>query len=129
MLKAIDGLKRDLSRVENSKLDSAARLSAARDAVLSALIIASEFHKWTVVDNEAAIDARIRCLDGAKRGLAKKARDTKLRDMKLAREYEARRSRPGCLSDSALMQVVGKSVGLRRSASIAAIKRGLQLLK
>jgi hypothetical protein len=47
----------------------------------------------------------------------------------LAREYQARRSKPGGPSDSALMQEIGKSAGLSRTASIEAIKRGLQILK
>jgi hypothetical protein len=84
---------------------------------------------WTVVDNEPAIDARIRSVDGAKRGAAGKARATQARDVELASEYQARRSKPGGLSVSALMQEIGKSAGLGRTASIEAIKRGLQKLK
>ena len=128
MLKTIDDLERHLSRLDRSDLDSAARLNAL-DAVHSALILASEFHGWTVVDNEPAIDARIRSVDGAKRGAAGKARATQARDVELASEYQARRSKPGGLSVSALMQEIGKSAGLGRTASIEAIKRGLQKLK
>jgi hypothetical protein len=128
MLETIDDLERHLSRLEGSDLDSAARQNALA-AVHSALILASEFHGWTVVDNERAIDTRIRCMDGAKRGPAGKARAIEDRDVKLAHQYRARRSKPGGLSDSALMQEIGKSEGLGRSASIKAIKRGLQKLK
>jgi hypothetical protein len=128
MLKTIDDLKRRLSRFERSDLDSAARQNALA-AVHSALILASQFHGWTVVDNEPAIDARIRSLVGAKRGAAGKARATQARDEKLARNYLARRSKPRRLSDSALMQEIGKSEGLGRTASIEAIKRGRQKLK
>ncbi len=128
MLKTIDDLERHLSRLERSDLDSAARLNAL-GAVHSALILASEFHGWTVVDNEPAIDARIRSVDGAKRGSAAKARATQARDVKLAREYLARQSKPSGLSVSALMQEIGKSARLGRTASIDAIKRGLQKLK
>ena len=80
-------------------------------------------------DNELAIDVRIRSVEGAKRGSAAKARGTQARDVELAREYRARRSKPRGLSNSALMQEIGKSAGLGRSASIDAIKRGLQNLK
>jgi hypothetical protein len=128
MLKTIDDLERHLSRLEGSDLDSAARQNALA-ALHSTLILASEFHSWTVVDNEPAIDARIRSVDGAKRGQAGKARAIQARNETLVREYLARRSKPGGLSDSALMQEIGRSEGLGRSASIDAIKRGLQNLK
>src|SRR5947208_12383979 len=123
MLKTIDDLKRRLSR--RSDLDSTARQNALA-AVHLALILASEFHGWTVVDNEPAIDARIRSVAGAKRGSVGKAREIETRDVELARKYLARRSKPGGQSDSALKQEIGKCAELGRTASIEAINRGLQ---
>jgi hypothetical protein len=125
MLKTLSQLEHHLYLLERSNLDPEARLNAFA-AVHSALILTSEYHGWTVVDNEPAIDARLRSVDGAKRGSAGKARATQARDIELAHEYLARRSKPGGQSNSALMEEIGKTIGLGRSASIAAIKRGLK---
>lgn len=52
-----------LSQLERQQ-DLASVRSLAYEAVLTALNFASDFHQWTVVDNEIAIDAQRRSVEG-----------------------------------------------------------------
>jgi len=75
---------------------------------------------------EAAVTVGEASLAGAKRGGRTRAQPE--RDVAYAREFQARRSSASC-SDTELKIRVGKEHGLKRSAAIAAIDRGLEKLR
>lgn len=99
----------------------------AYDAVQKALAACFTYHALGVIEHEVGIVAHGQSVDGAKRAKAEQAKIRKQRDVRLAREYQARSPHPRW-KPSVLMAEIGKSVGLSRSASIDAIKRGLQKL-
>jgi hypothetical protein len=99
----------------------------ATEAVHQALLLLSSVHQMAVIDNETAIDARIRSVAGAAKGGRKRA--TSHRDKEMAGEYVRRRvdEKRKHKSDSALKEEIGKEMhGLERRASIDAINRGLK---
>jgi hypothetical protein len=98
-------------------------------AVDAALIFASALHQWTIVDNEKSIADLIVSKDAGKRGPAEKVRQLLPRNVDMAKEFEAnlQKSRK---SETSLMAEIGrKKHGLRRSASIDAVKKGLAEMK
>jgi hypothetical protein len=99
----------------------------------STTIGSNEPHVFTVVDFENA-QSGAKSIAGAKKGGHAKAgsHPTLERNIKMAREYQQRERAAlhsgSTVSDTALMESIGRVHGLKRSAAIAAIKRGLAAL-
>ena len=96
----------------------------------STAIDTNKLHVVTVVDFENA-QVGAKSTAGAKKGgHAKAGSSSKLeRDIEMAREFQRRKrailDSGSKVSDAKLMERIGSVYGLKRSASIAAIKRGL----
>src|SRR5262245_56015025 len=101
----------------------------------STAIDTNELHVVTLVDfKNAQVGAK--SIAGAKKGgHAKAGSHPKLeREIELAREFQRRKraildSGSSNVSDTALMERIGSGHGLKRSAAIAAINRGLAALR
>jgi len=101
----------------------------------STAIDTDELHVVTLVDfKNAQVGAK--SIAGAKKGgHAKAGSHPKLeREIELARDFQRRKqaildSGSGNVSDTELMKRIGSGHGLKRSAAIAAIKRGLAALR
>jgi hypothetical protein len=101
-----------------------------RHRVTSTATGTNELHVVTMADFEHA-QVGAKSVAGAKKGgNAKAGSSSKLeRDIELAWEFQRKRAKSGStISDTALMERIGSRDGLKRSAAIAAIKRGLAAL-
>jgi hypothetical protein len=120
-----------LSQLERQQ-DLASVRSLAYEAVLTALNFASDFHQWTVVDNEIAIDAQRRSVEGAQNAQSSpkaKARAKKLeqRNVSMAEKFRQQVGRAG-KSPFALKVAIGKAAGLKPRQSVSAVDAGLKIL-
>src|SRR5215813_9521111 len=110
-------------------LAAAERNGASGDlyqAVYHSLLLAINDHQLTVVDNEPAIAARQESIEGARRGGSLRSASVKDRDLKMAEEFSKRQGKG--MNDTALMVKIGADhFGLKRRASINAVKRGQRL--
>jgi hypothetical protein len=85
-----------------------------------------------VAGEDAARGAAI--LEAAIEGGKKRSRERKVdmakRNKEMAKEFRRRKQKGSGLSDTALMETIGKDkkFGLKKSASIEAIKQGLKIL-
>jgi hypothetical protein len=128
-LRSLAKLEHYLSQLERQP-DLASVRSLAYEAVLTALHFGSDFHQWTVVDNEIAIDAQRRSVEGAQNAqstLKAKARAKRLeqRNVRMAKEFQERKRRSG-KSDFALKVAIGKVNKLGTRQSVYAIDAGLK---
>jgi hypothetical protein len=89
--------------------------------------LASNYHAWTVTDNEAAIEARRLSVENAPKGGKVKAEKNRPRNEQMAHEFQRRKvlSRK---SDSSLKAEIGRAHGLKPRAAINAINKGLEIL-
>jgi hypothetical protein len=119
---------------EKAILEDINRVMIRHGITHSTAIDTNQLHVFTVVDfKNAQVGAK--SIAGAKKGgHAKAGSHPKLeREIELAREFQRRK--PAILdsgsnvSDTALMERIGSGHGLKRSAAIAAIKRGLAALR
>lgn len=93
-------------------------------AVYHSLLLAINDHQLTVVDNEPAIAARHASIEGARSGGRLRSEGIRIRNREMAVEFRTRRG--GNLSGTALMVKIGAARGLKRRASINAVKSGLE---
>jgi hypothetical protein len=110
-------------------LEDMNRVAIRHKITHSTAIGSNEKHVFTVVDfKNAQVGAK--SLAGAKEGgKAKAGSHPKLeRDIELARKFQQQKRAGIRFSDTHLMERIGRSEGLKRSAAIAAIKRGLAAL-
>jgi hypothetical protein len=103
-------------------------VTAALPAIHRALGLALLVRELTIVDNEKPIAARIEQTEAGARGREGKAKAIARRNRNMALEYKKRRAAGSDKSDSALIEEIGAAYKLKRSASIAAIKAGLNIL-
>jgi hypothetical protein len=92
-----------------------------------ALLLALRYHQLTVIGNETAVSAgekMEKIIEGARCGGKERSAKRKPRNREMAQEFKKRRG--GRVSDTALMEDIGTARGLKRSASINAIKAGLK---
>jgi hypothetical protein len=92
------------------------------------LILEADRHRYHVMGllGQKALTVGKKVTEGGARG---GRRVPPVRDLAMARVYQAERSRAGnARSDSAIKQAIGAKYGLGRSAAIAAIDRGLKKL-
>jgi hypothetical protein len=129
---------RSLATVQTylSQLDKCADLQSTRfyayEAVLTALHFASEFHEWTVIDNEGPIADRLKSIREGGKGAKAKAKKFEPRNIRMAQEFRRRRakgSKKSDRSDSALKADIGKErENLKPRQAIDAINKGLKVL-
>jgi hypothetical protein len=93
-------------------------------AVYHTLLLASRVHQLAIIDNETPIVARQESIEGARRGGRSRSASNKTRNRKMALEFL--RLRGGRKSDTALMASIGAANGLKRRASVEAVKLGLR---
>jgi hypothetical protein len=98
------------------------------DLIYEIFLFASEVHQLTVIDNENAIAAWLRSIEGAREGGKAKSANVMVRNMRMALEFQRRRAKGSGTSDSALKAEIGAGEGLHRRASIDAINAGLKIL-
>jgi hypothetical protein len=126
---------RSLAKLEYSQIErqpDLAMRSLAYEAVLTALHFASDLHQWTVVNNEVAIDARRRSVEGAQDAQSSpkaKARAKKLeqRNVSMAEKFQQQVGRSE-KSPFALKVAIGKAAGLKWRQSVSAVNAGLKIL-
>jgi hypothetical protein len=118
---------------EKAILQDFNRLAIRHRITHTTAIGTNEPHVFTVVDfKNAQIGAK--SIAGAKKGgHAKAGSHPKLeREIELARQFQQRKQMilhsGSDISDTALMERIGSAHGLKRTAAIAAIKRGLAAL-
>jgi hypothetical protein len=124
-LKSLAKINACLSRLKKCS-DVAAARNCAHEAIAAALDFASEFHQWTVIDNEKAIFARTQIVGGAPEGGKEKAAkyraDKHERNKRMAADYIASKGKVS-------VRELGRKHGLKKSAAANALKRGLAGLK
>src|SRR5262249_46149845 len=114
-------------------LEDLNRVAIRRRITHSTAIGTNEPHVFTVVDFKNA-QSGAKSNAGAKKGGHAKAgsHPTLERDIKMARQFRRRKrailDSGSNLSDTALMEEIGRAQGLKRSAAVAAIKRVLAVL-
>jgi hypothetical protein len=96
-------------------------------AAYHAMLVASYVHQLAIIDNETPIVAWQESIEGARRGGSLRSAGIRLRNRQMAQEFLDRRG--GRLSDTALMVAIGAAEGLKRRASIYAVKSGLEDLR
>jgi hypothetical protein len=115
------------SRVVECFLAAAERNGASGDlyqATYHSLLFAINYHQLTVIDNEAAIVARQKSIEGARRGGSYRSSRIRIRNRKMAQEFLNRQGER--MSDTALMEKIGAAKGLKRRGSINAVNSGLR---
>jgi hypothetical protein len=91
------------------------------------MLLATRVHQLAIIDNEKAIAAVPKCAEGARVGAGHRVERLRPRNREMAQEFLKHRG--GNLSDTALMEKIGRGKGLKRRASINAIKVGLEDLR
>jgi hypothetical protein len=109
-------------------LAAAERNAPSRDlfylAICYSLSLADDVHQLAIIDNKTAIVAWRKSVDGARRGGRRRSACITSRDVEMAKEFED--SPGGGMSATARMVQIGAARGLKRRASIYAIKSGLR---
>jgi hypothetical protein len=91
------------------------------------MLLASRVHQLAIIENETPIVAWLESIEGARVGADDRVEGLRPRNREMAQEFLNRRG--GNLSDTALMEKIGLGKGLKRRASINAIKLGLEDLR
>jgi hypothetical protein len=92
--------------------------------VCHGMLLATRVHQLAIIDNEKAIAAVPKCAEGARDGAARRVEGLRPRNHEMAQEFLKRQG--GRMSNTALMAAIGKARGLKRRASINAVKSGLE---
>jgi hypothetical protein len=101
-------------------------------AIAEVISLAINYHHWTIVAHETPIAGHISSVAGAKRGAKARAKINSARNVEMAEQFRAakekRTRQKGRLSDTRLMEDIGKKYNLGTGAARAAIKDGLKML-
>src|SRR5262249_23305591 len=104
-----------------------------RQAVYYSLLLAINDHQLTVIGNETASAARQASIEGARSGGSHRSAGIRSRNREMAQEFlraqEVRNLRGTRMSDTDLMVKIGAARGLKRRASVNAVKSGLADLR
>jgi hypothetical protein len=120
----------ELKAIEYS-LTEAERNPASGDhylpIVYRCILFASYVHQLTIIDNETPIVAQQKSIEGARCGGRLRSASKRTRNREMAQKFLNRRG--GRRSKTALMVAIGAARGLKRRASVNAVKSGLEDLK
>jgi len=122
---AAAALLNELQVVEHY-LAAAERNAASGDlyrALYHGLLLATRVHQLAIIDNETSIVAWLESIEGARRGGSLRSDRIRMRNREMAQEFLNRRD--GRMSNTALMVDIGAARGLKRRASVNAVKSGL----